>query len=227
MIDATPLEGTLYFATVANVGLYQLPEMNTILRVYMAGTPLSSTSIDTLEGNQLGVYDSSAANSQPQWATAIPIAYPQANTPQYAPIPRGLPWTMNWPIPMYYMRGPGAIGFVPAPANVVTVQIDWQPEPNPLVNLTDVDILPDKAVNAICYMTIAYMCAADGNAEGFAQNMLGYGGQNGTGGAIGQLLTWKRDRQPKLKPVGPLFVTARTRWSGPPRVGTGAGRYGN
>jgi hypothetical protein len=210
---------------------YYLEEHTNILRVKLGGFPgqnIIPTSIDMLEGTQYALFDDSqtAPPYGAQWLTQAPGSYPITNTPTGYPTPLTLPWSPG-NRPAFYLRGAGSvIGFVPAPAVGTLVQLDVIAAPPILINPLDQSCFPNKAIEALTSRVRYYMADADGNNQAMMTQAQAYGGQNGTGGFVGQLLSWKK-ATPKHKSRAPLFVTARTKFQGPCRVGSGTGRYGN
>jgi hypothetical protein len=223
-------EATVYFVTHPNTGEYSLEEHTNILRVKVGGPPgqnILPTTIDMLEGTQYGLFDQSSTSPPftPKWLSQPPLSYPVQSSASF-PAPLTIPWATG-NRPSFYLRGDGAvIGFVPTPTTGYVVQIDNIAAPRTLVNSGDTSDFPDKAMDALLYKTMAYMAAADHDDQAFARNMLLYGGQNGTSAAVGQLLSQQR-ATPRRKSRAPLFVTMRTKFSGPARIGSGQGRLGN
>jgi len=187
------------------------------------GMAFLPTTIDMLEGTQLGDFDNSGTNPPytAQWMIQPPAAVPSPGGMGYGAA-LTVPWHMN-ARPKYYLRGSGAIiGFVPAPATGYIVQLDLVDLPAEMANDSDVSSFPAKAVDAIAFRTMYYMAKADKDNEGMLTNERAYGGQNGTGGAVGKLLSWREDAL-KFKSRAPLFVTERSRFRGPARYARGRG----
>ena len=146
-IDAVALaiewpEATLTQSTVAGTQEYQLPLMLKLLRVYLAGQECVPTTIPTMEGFPLELYDQSTpATAIPRWKNEPSAAYPvTTHGEQGFPVPQ-VPWVPNLR-PRYYIRG-GNVGFVPTPANVVTITADIVPIPSKPGAGTDVILYPD------------------------------------------------------------------------------------
>jgi hypothetical protein len=237
MLDVQWPEATGYTPTVAGQQEYTLPELISILRVYMIflpgspGQPMVPTSINRLEGDTLGYFDQSTTQYQTQWQTQNSSAYPVSSGNGYPQIASILPPAYggySGQRPQYYLRG-GNLGCVPIPAvSTYSIQLDYIPIPPTLVNLGDQSILPDAFVDAIVYKTMYYMASAESNPVKMADADKMYGGlpqERGTGGAIGKLLSWKGNLLTH-EPRAVIFTTARTRFNGPPRVGSGQGRHG-
>lgn len=218
---------TTIAATTSTPQLYQLFEYQNILRVYVAGQAIPPTDITSMEGDQIAMYDSTGANYAPQWTIEPPATYPLNGMGGY-PIPLNLPWKSGQN-PKYYLREGGAyIGLIPPPATVVPFQIDFIPVAAPLTTLAQQDILGDNFTDAVCLKTMVYMYQSIGDPTRMAMAAAAYEGppeERGQGGALGRLLSWKGN-MPRIKNRAPLFVTARTRFQGPPRYGSGAGRVG-
>jgi hypothetical protein len=236
MLDVQWPEATGYTPTVPGQQEYTLPELISILRVYMvflegsAGQPMVPTSINRLEGDTLGYFDQSTTQFQTQWQTQNSSAYPVSSGNGYPQVASILPPAYggySGQRPQYYLRG-GNLGCVPIPAAVYAIQLDYIPIPPTLVNLADSSILPDAFVDAIVFKAMYYMASAESNPVKMADADKMYGGlpqERGTGGAIGKLLSWKGNLLTH-EPRAVIFTTARTRFNGPPRVGSGQGRHG-
>jgi hypothetical protein len=222
-------EATFYFVTVPTVGEYNLDEHTNILRVKVGGPPgqpIVPQSIDMLEGTQINLYDQSSTTTPftPQWLTQPPASYPVSSSTGF-PAPITIPWSPG-NRPAFYLRGDGAVlGLVPTPSTGYVVQIDCIAQPSVLVNDGDSSDFPDKAMDALVYKTMAYMAVSDRNSTALVLAERLYGGETGTGGAVGQLLSQQR-ATPQHKSRAPLFVTARTKFMGPQRTGSGKGRLG-
>lgn len=220
-------EAQRYFTTVSTIGEYKLAEAVNIRRVRIGGPPgmaFVPTTIDMLEGTQLGLYDNTSTSPPytAQWMSQPPAAVPAPNGMGYGAALM-VPWRMN-SRPKYYLRGSGAIiGFVPAPSIAYIVQLDLVDLPVEMQRDQDSSSFPAKAVDALAEKTMYYMAKADKDNEGMLMHEHAYGGQNGTGGLVGKLLSWREDAL-KFKSRTPLFVTARTHFRGPGRYATGRGR---
>ena len=230
MLDFQWPQGTWY-ATVGNgIQEYSLGDLNNVLRAYLVYAPntppqpLVYEDIGALEGDQIGLYDQTAKGYAPQWMSQAPAAYPVASSTGY-PVPVGVPWSPNASQrPKWYLRG-GHIGILPAPSNVCLLQLDVIPEAPKLVLQSDHDILPQKAIDAVVWKVGVYMMQAQGDPSAMKAYEMEYGGANGLGGALGKLISWRGDF-PERASRAPLFVTYRTRFQGPPRLGSGKGRVG-
>lgn len=232
MIDFQWPTGSWFANTSPGIQEYSLGDLNNVVRAYMqsqpntAPQPLVYETINALEGDGLGLWDQTAPGFAPQWMSQAPASYPVASDLGY-PVPVGVPWLPNASQrPKYYLRG-GHIGILPAPSNVCMLQIDVVPEAEPFVlgNTTQTDILPWKALDAVVWKTMFYMASSTGNTQKMVMYEKAYSGDNGKGGALGILLSWKREF-PEHRSRAPLFTTYRTRFQGPPRFGGGTGRVG-
>jgi len=206
-------ESTYTGTTVMGTQEYPLPETLKILRVYVAGMPIVPTTIPALGGDQLEIYDRSALNNQPQW-----VAQPE----ETYPIQTGTTGTGNggwgrgadagntpWSIgnrPRFYMRG-GNIGFVPIPAGAYLAQIDFVPQPPPLINPTDVSIYQTTFKDALCWKTTEYAMFSDNNSM-LSTCVQSYQAE------LMKLRAWKEDLI-KMLPRGVFPITARTNFRGP------------
>lgn len=129
-------ESRLIGTTISGQQLYTLPDAHRIYRVYLNGQICVEVpgGIDTLEGRQIGYYDTSGqgtsvtgsdaaqggSSGQPQWAIITPQASPylaNLGAPSLT-APAGVGMQVR-----YYRRG-GAIGFVPAPSGAAEITID-------------------------------------------------------------------------------------------------------
>lgn len=227
-LDSKAPEATLSGYTVNGQQEYALPDsgVTKILRVYLAGTPIPPTTINALEGNQLGIYDQSGTLNTTAWRTELKAPYPITGSTDFgAPVSLNVPWRSG-ARPKYYRRGTGVIGFVPLPGNSVLMEIDILLAAQPLSAQNPYDVVPDVMVDAIVWKSMFYMAAADKRDQDMASYAMEYGGQNGTSAALGKILNWNREFV-QLKSRAPLFTTSRTRFSGPPRYGSGTGRLGS
>lgn len=161
------LEGRLGIATTIGQQEYALPDVVVgLLRVYMmtATGPqrLARTSIPQMEGDQLRMYDQSAANYTSQWSALPPAPYPVASGAfgvGYSALPM-FPGTR----PEFYRRGAN-IGVVPAPLFVYTLVIDIHALPPELRTLDDVSPLPLDWKEACAWKMCALAYFADQNTD--------------------------------------------------------------
>jgi hypothetical protein len=117
--------------TVANQQEYQIdPPVIETLRVYCNGQLLTPTTLQLLEGHQIGLYDQSGTGAPPtgsgappgvqgthtpQWVAQSPETYPVQSGSYGGLAPNTTPWFPGRR-PSYYWRG-GFLGLVPAPAS--------------------------------------------------------------------------------------------------------------
>lgn len=170
--------GRFTFSTVAKVQEYQLDEVIKILGVYLNGQIIERTDIATMEGRQIQLDDSTGTGGgpgglvvtnqaptlagksyTPAWSSEPAAAYPVASDTGYPSQSFQQPW-MTGMRPRYYCEG-GNIGFVPAPLSPYTVVARVVLQPPPLQNLTDVMVLPDIALDAVCWKACEYAYFSD------------------------------------------------------------------
>ena len=185
-------DSRMWFSTVSGVQEYQLQEVLRIYRVYYAGELLPRTDIPTLEGYQIQLYDNSAQGAGPAGGilSGVPTLYYTSVAPQWSSAPItgtpamdgggssfAQPYSQSWypgRRPVYYIRGVGNLGIVPAPAGAVPVAIDCVRQPPQIVNITQVLTLPDITREALMYKVLALAYQSDRGAEAQAlrQNMM-------------------------------------------------------
>lgn len=182
---------------------YQLPEIINIKRVYLAGQLLTPSSIPTMEGDQILMFDQTTPTYQPQWKIAGVATYPVAAdagwpapiTASYYPGSR----------PNYYLRGESILGIQPPPVGGALLQVEGIAFPAPYVNRTDITIYPHHYLETLAQGAVRRCMQSDKDAEGMKLAAEGY-----TEGR-GKLLDWLASFLP-VKPVMP--VTYRTMFQG-------------
>lgn len=167
-------ESRLTGLAVTNVQLYQLPDEHRVYRVYLNGQICVETfgGIDTLEGRQVGLYDSSGqgtavvgGDGPGGGSTAQPMVWGQV-TPQAYPYLQDFgPPTMLGPAgvgrqPQYYRRT-GSIGFTPAPANAAEITIDGVFVPPSVGTDTQYLTVPQYFYDALVWYAIMLMKFSD------------------------------------------------------------------
>ena len=197
-------ESTLTGYTTTNQQEYQMPELLSILRVYVAGQPIVPTTIPALQGDQVMMYDMTANNYQTQWQSQASGVYPFASVPT-SPTGGNTPW-MQGERPRFYMRG-GNMGFVPIPSGSYLVTVDLLPQPPILVNPTDTSIYQTNFKDAICWKSVEYAFFADNNPQ------ISLAQQNYQS-ELSKLRYWKEQMQKTLSHA-PFPITRRTYFRGP------------
>lgn len=169
------------FMSVPTVQEYQEPEILKYLRVFIQGQSLPHADIDTLEGNQIQLYDQTGQGGGPaglivpgvapqlaggqfvsKWTSQPAATYPVSSPLSY-PAPDAQPWFPGRR-PVWYDRG-GNIGFLPAPAGIYPVVVDCVRQPFTLVNPTDAMVLPDISLDTVCWKTVELACFPGGEDE--------------------------------------------------------------
>lgn len=183
------------FPTVPTSQLYPVPLMLVTDAVYVAGQLAVPTDVPTLEGRQINYYDQrgdgsttagpysdaplgTVGQNAPLWAVQEPLSYPVSgswSTPAWPALTQGqfAPDAQPWDIlsrPRYYWRG-GYIGFVPTPANVVTVCIDGVRMPDTIDALDLTMPTPDNFQDAVIWAALALAKYADDGTRADAQRM--------------------------------------------------------
>lgn len=154
-------ESTITVPAVSGQQEYGLAPFMQVLRVYCGGQRLVPTDIPELEGDQIELYDQTAANFTPQWRTQAASAYPVGSDTGFAQPP--VPWFPGMR-PRFYLRGGGNsfnLGLVPAPLGTPTITVDLVPIPAQLVLDTDVSPFPAHALSCLTYGTIEECFRAD------------------------------------------------------------------
>jgi len=166
-------ESRLTASSIANVQLYQIPDEHRVYRVYLNGQICVETEggIDTLEGRQVGLYDTSG-----QGAQVVGSDGPQGGTvgvPQWAIMtPQSAPYLSNFGAPSLqspagigqqyrYYRRTGSIGFVPAPGNASEMTIDGVFVPPTVSTDTQTLTVPQYFYDALVWQTIMLMKFSD------------------------------------------------------------------
>jgi len=188
-------EGRLTGATLPNQQEYSLPfQIIKYYRVYLAGQLIVPTSIDTLEGRQIGLFDQglNAGNpygtlppSQPTgsggppgtqgtytpaWNVQQPESYPVANV-WGLPAPDAQPWTVGQR-PRYYTRSSGTvIGIVPAPLAAVDLVIEGMFVPMQVTTTTQVLPYAWNYIRALAWKTCEYAYFSDNSDRSTQQYM--------------------------------------------------------
>lgn len=158
---------------ITNQQAYAIPDSHRIYRVYLDGQIMVETpgGIDTLEGRQIGQYDTSGqgvsvtgsdaaqggTTGQPQWTIMTPQVYPYlANLGSPSLInPAGVGMQGR------FYRRTGAIGFVPAPANGAEITIDGVFVPPDVTQTSQTLEVPSYYQDAIIWYTTVMMKFAD------------------------------------------------------------------
>jgi hypothetical protein len=218
-IDAVALaiewpEANITQSTVAGTQEYQLPLMLKLLRVYLAGQECVPTTIPTLEGFALELYDQSTPGTAiPKWKNEPSAAYPVTkHMEQGYPVPQ-MPWQPGMR-PRYYLRG-GNLGFLPTPANVVTISCDIVPVVAKPAVSTDVILFPDFFIEPLAIKACELGKESDRHfdeAEYFSKKF--------EEKWLPKLRTWKEKFQWNL-PRRPSPITYRSFYGG---AATGRGR---
>jgi len=171
--------------TIQNKAEYTLPRAwHQIIAVWVNGQLASPTSRETLQGDQIFMYDQSAqggtglsgggvaapagavGGAQPQWTVQTPTTYPFLNS-FGAPRPSAAPFYPGQP-PRYYVRS-GSIGIVPAPAPGTWLVVDAVLVPETLSTPTQESpispqqalCVPDNFMDAITARVLTYANMAD------------------------------------------------------------------
>lgn len=152
--------GVLLGTTVAGQMEYVLPEVERVDYVYVAGQAILPTSVQALQGNQIGFYDETGPAFTPQWISAPASAYPiTSGTGGYNTL--GLPFYTGQR-PQYYIRG-GNLGLVPPPAGAVSMMVYCVPIPAVISTAQQVLVFPSQAKEALAWRCIADEMFADQN----------------------------------------------------------------
>jgi hypothetical protein len=173
-------ESRMQCTTGLNVQEYQVPEMIYPFRVYLAGVLLPHQNLDTLEGHQIQLYDSSGMGTAnvpplgggppgnlgqyvPQWTVAPPLSSPNAQGYWSYPAPAASPYFPGQRS-IWYDRG-GYIGIVPAPSASVTLTIDCLRVPCDVTQLTDPLVFPSNCLETITWRVIRDLTFSDDTAR--------------------------------------------------------------
>jgi hypothetical protein len=180
------------FSTVAGQQEYQLQfECLRYDRVYVAGQLIVPTSINTLEGRQIQMFDQGrqsgvvpqqpssgsggppgSVNGQlvPAWVDQSPEAYPFTGTGYGFPAPDAAPWTIGQR-PRYYTRSLGAvIGLVPAPLAIYTVTIDGLFVPPQITSTTQTLTYPAQFKRLLAWKMLELASYSDNGDRAQQQN---------------------------------------------------------
>jgi hypothetical protein len=195
MVTTTPSSPTLQE--------YILPEIINIKRVKLQGQLLTPSSIPTLEGDQVLMFDQTAPLYTPQWTIAgvatFPVAsdsgWPASIVSSYFPGVR----------PSYYLRGESILGIVPPPAGGQVITVEGIAFPAPYVLRTDITIYPHHYLEALAQGAVRRCMQSDKDTEGMKVAAEGYAEGRG------RLMDWLNSFLP-VKPVMP--VTYRTMFEG-------------
>lgn len=153
-------KGVLLGQTIANQMEYVLPEVERVDYVYVAGQPILPTTVEQLQGNQIGFYDESGPGYTPQWVSAPASAYPiSSSMGGYNQM--GLPFYPGQR-PQYYLRG-GNIGFVPPPVGTYNMMVYCIPVPAAVTTDQQVLVFPSQAKEALVWRCVADEMFADQN----------------------------------------------------------------
>lgn len=141
-------ESTLTQDATPGVQEYSIPPVLKVLRVYLGGQECVPTTIPTLEGSTLELFDQSTPGTAvPRWKSEPGATYPVLkHVEQGYPVPQ-VPWFSGMR-PRFYFRG-GSIGFVPTPVNTVTIALDVVPYPPKPQAMTDTVVFPDLFLEAL------------------------------------------------------------------------------
>jgi hypothetical protein len=182
---------------------YILPDIINIKRVYLNGMLLTPSSIPTLEGDQILMYDATGTNYVPQWKIASVATYPVSSDCGF-PAAISSPYTLG-SRPSYYLRGESVIGIVPPPAGGSLLQLEGIAFPAPYVNMTDITIYSRHYCETLAQGAVKRCMQSDKDVEGvkLADALLKE--------ATGKLMDWLNSFLP-VKPVVP--VTYRTMYRG-------------
>lgn len=201
-------EGTTTLTTSIGVTEYTLPEISQILRVYVAGQPIVPTDIPTMGGDQIKLFDQTAASFGPQWNTQVNTVYPATSDTGY-PYPSGIP-VMAGGRPLYYLRG-GNIGFVPPPAGAYTVSIDIVAHHPDLLVSGAKSLFPSECQSALAWKTCMYAHFADNRDDAALKLQVAKGEYEQ---AVKALRSW-RDTLGQNAIRRPMPTTMRTYYMGP------------
>jgi hypothetical protein len=185
-------------------------EIVALERVYVVTSTgpqqLRPTSIPKMTGEQLRLYDSSAANFTSQWYALPPAPYPIASAGAYGVGWSALPMFPGQP-PQYYLRGAN-IGLVPALSVSLPIVTDVKDMPPEFVALTDVSPFPLDWKETIAWKMCALAYYADQADDMENKAMQRYGD------GLSKLISWvsnldEGDQQ------GPQILTHRTFFEAP------------
>ena len=211
------------FSTQPAVATYQILEILETLQVYIQGQPIVRSDIETMEGDQIFLWDQSGqtggpggfvqagqppalAGGQwtPQWSGTPPVTYPVASG-LGIDVDTASPWIPGMR-PRYYFNG-GVIGFVPPPQGSYPVVIRCVRTPAEVTEPTDNLDLPVIAKYAITWKVIELMMFA--NAEQPAASDQRNYAQSEYEKEIVKLRKWKRGFDGGMT-KGPNFLTYRS-----------------
>ena len=179
-------ESRTIVTTTANIQEYDLNEVLLVLRVYLQGQRLVETSIPTMEGDSLQLYDQTGTSAgpgglitngvptlvtgdyTPQWTGEAAAAYPVASS-LAPPGPTGQPAYVGQR-PMYYLRG-GNLGVVPLPAGSYPLVLDIIRQPDTVNNTSQTLVLPSIAMDALAWKVCELAFFSDRTQSGAAQQM--------------------------------------------------------
>lgn len=197
-------KGVLLGTTIANQMEYTLPEVERVDYVYIAGQPILPTTVEALQGNQIGFYDETATGYTPQWISAPAEAYPVAsNMGGYNAM--ALPFYPG-DRPQYYRRG-GNIGFVPPPGGAYPIMVYCIPVPAAVTNDAQLLVFPSQAKEALAWRVVADEMFADGNESMMEKAEAKY--QENLKILLGSLKGIDHER-----PSGPMVRTYRNQYRG-------------
>jgi hypothetical protein len=203
-----------------------IEDMLSILRVDVNGQLCVPTSVETMEGQPLEMYDQSGTGQKPEWLALdqapypSPATYPVTQTQGVQGFP--VPQQPGFPIrPVYYIRGAN-IGIVPLPASGSTVTIYFIVKPPDLssTNPNGVSIYPEIFIDAISQKAAEIAMASDKQFQA-ADYWAGKFKETLFDPQAG-LLKWKKQFMQQFV-ERPQPVTYRALFSGGPITGSGSG----
>lgn len=216
------------FTTVAPANSNIVPEYSLrayvdIKKVTLAGQIIVPTSIPSLEGAQIQLYDSSATNSGPQWSNQSSESYPYPSptgTGGGFPQPiNGMPFIIGG-MPRYYIRDLAQIGFVPPPNGQYQAQLDVITMPLQLTSTSSISPFDPLYLDALGWRT-AQKCHSANGAD--PQRLVrAQECQQGWLDALARLRTFVRTSNTG-NPSGITVLTMRTSNNAPRRIPLGPG----
>ncbi|MGH7745687.1 MAG: hypothetical protein ACREQ5_12995 [Candidatus Dormibacteria bacterium] len=175
-------------STVSNQQEYPIPDIIEIYRVYLAGQLAVVTTLETIEGAQVQLWDQGfntgvqqqappsgsggppgvVPGFSPSWIVQQSEQYPFQNV-WGTPAPDAQAWAAGQR-PRYYLRG-GSLGLVPTPGNIVSLVIDCLRVLPDSAHLTDESFFPLNFREALAWKMaeFAQFSDADSSAAGRAQ----------------------------------------------------------
>lgn len=212
-------EASRYFTTIAPAHSNVVPEYRVrayvdVLRVKLSGMLLVPTTIPSMEGAAIQVYDRTGAQYEPQWesqqAAPYPPAAPTGNV-RGAPAPSNFPFIVGSP-PVYYLRGKAQIGFVPPPGGIYTVQMDVVTMPPTLIAADQQSLYDETFLDVLAWRALQFCHAS--NSQDPQHEKRAATCQANWREALGRLYTWDRTTNTG-QPNGPVVQTSRGVWAAP------------